>query len=89
MGLRFGNQGSFDVDVDMGERDVGDQVVDVGGDVNLVDSVLEGGMQVDGDLGETTLQLSGQSISGSEVQSASVVSFTDGLPQGEPSHQRQ
>lgn len=25
----------------------------------------------------------------SEVNSASIVSFTDGLPQGEPSHQRQ
>ena len=55
--------------------DVDDHMQDVG-------NVGIHGMLVDGDLGETTLdlQLRSQSGSGSEVHSASVPSFTDGLP---------
>ncbi len=83
-----------DTDVDMQEQGfVGSGVAqgDVGSSVVGSGVSVDGSMQVDGDLGETTLDLGarGTSRSVSEVNSASVVSFTDGLPQGEPTYQRQ
>ena len=72
---------------------VSGSVVDVVGSGTgyVVDDIVEGSMQIDGDLGESTFDVGMRVVSGSEseVHSASVLSFTEGLPQGEPSFQRQ
>ena len=72
---------------------VSGSVVDVVGSGTgyVVDDIVEGSMQIDGDLGESTFDVGMRVASGSEseVYSASVVSFNEGLPQGEPSFQRQ